>query len=142
MSDYEPQRVGRWMSANVITVKTGLTLFDALEIMQGSRIRHLPVVRAYDNKEVLGMLSNRDVVRAVTAPAPRKGFEPLQENKVDEVMTKPPLHTVTPLTLVREAAETMCREKLSALMVMEGDHLVGIVTSEDLLWALLETTED
>ena len=139
MTEYEPQRVGRWMSSHVITVKPTEILADALEIMQGSRIRHLPVV---DGQEVKGLLSNRDVVRAVAAPAPREGYEPLQENKVSEVMTQGELKTVTPLTLVREAAETCCREKVSALPVVEGKNLVGIVTSEDLLWALLEITED
>ena len=45
-------------------------------------------------------------------------------------------------THVRIAAELVCREKVSALPVLRAGSLVGIVTSEDLLWAFLEGAED
>jgi CBS domain-containing protein len=43
-----------------------------------------------------------------------------------------------PGATLREAAELMCQEKISALPVCDEDELLGIVTSEDLLWAYVE----
>ena len=133
MSDTDPTRVERWMSADLITESPETVLFDALEQMEHHRIRHLPVTD--DQGALIGILSSRDAARATKSEG---GPDPLQTLKVKDVMTGGRLHTVEPSTPVREAAETICREKISALPVKQGNKLVGIVTSEDLLWALLE----
>lgn len=132
---YEPTRVGRWMSADVVTIGPTATVHEALELMTDHRIRHLPVI---EDGEVVGLLSNRDAVRCALQSSPRKGWQPARETRVRDVMTTGRLHSVTPLALVLDAAELMAREKVSALPVVQGKKLVGIVTSEDLLWALLE----
>ncbi len=136
----DPTRVGRWMSQDLITCSPDEILGDALESMTNHRIRHLPVV---DGDLLVGILSSRDATRTALAPSPRAGFEPLQETKVADVMTKGRLIHVDPETHVREAAELICREKISALPVLiQGERLVGIVTSEDLLWAFLDREEE
>lgn len=132
---YEPTRVGRWMSADVVTIDPSATVHDALEVMTDHRIRHLPVV---DHGELVGILSNRDAVRCALQASPRKGWEPTRATKVGDVMTTGRLHSVTPLALVMDAAELLAREKVSALPVVQGKKLVGIVSNEDLLWALLD----
>jgi len=137
MSDTDPTRVERWMSADLIVESPDTVLFDALEQMEHHRIRHLPVTD--DKGHLLGILSSRDAARATRG---KTGEDPLQKLTVKEVMTGGRLHCVEPSTLVREAAETICREKVSALPVKQGEKLVGIVTSEDLLWALLEVTAE
>lgn len=130
--------VGRWMSTELKTVTPESLLADALDLMTNHRIRHLPVEAG---GELVGILSTRDAYRAAMRPSPREGFDALQETKVSDVMTRAPLHTAHPADRVREAAERLCREKVSALPVVEGTRLVGIVTSEDLLWALMETSD-
>lgn len=138
MADYEPRYVGRWMSTSLITTTPDQVLSDAFETFRDERIRHLPVVKG---DALVGILSSRDLLRAVESPAPRRGFELLEEKSVGDVMTKGRLHTVDPYTPVREAIEVMCREKVSALPVLQGKKLIGIVTSEDLLWSVLEAPE-
>jgi CBS domain-containing protein len=127
------------MSTGLITAPPTQVLSDAFETFQSERIRHLPVV---EGDELLGIVSSRDLFRVADSPAPRRGFELLEERTVADVMTKRPLHTVGAGTSVREAIELMCREKVSALPVLQGKKLVGIVTSEDLLWSVLETPEE
>jgi CBS domain-containing protein len=34
----------------------------------------------------------------------------------------------------------MCREKIGALPVMEDGKMIGIISAEDLLWALMQIT--
>jgi acetoin utilization protein AcuB len=133
---YEPTRVGRWMSSDVVTIRPERTVRDALELMTDHRIRHLPVVD--EEGRLVGMLSSRDATRCSLQPSPRKGWEPAKGTKVREVMTTGRLHSVGPNSLVVDAAEVALREKISALPVLRGEELVGIVTNEDLLWALLD----
>lgn len=136
MIDDDPQRVRRWMSAGVVTVLPNTVLSDALETMDALRCRHLPVV---DGGKLVGLLSDRDVRRCVEAGASRS----TEETSVREVMTAAgALRVVHPTTLIREAAELLCREKISSLPVVEGKELVGLVTSEDLLWALVEANPE
>ncbi|TVP88414.1 MAG: cyclic nucleotide-binding/CBS domain-containing protein [Thioalkalivibrio sp.] len=50
---------------------------------------------------------------------------------VGELVTRPPI-TITPESTIRDAAERMTEQEVSALIVMSGDALAGIVTDHDL----------
>jgi acetoin utilization protein AcuB len=127
----DPRFVARWMSKDLETTTPAAALEDALEKMERRRIRHLPVI---DEEKLVGLLSDRDTRRCLGG----EGDAVL----VRDVMTPyPKLRCVERGTLVRDAAEVICREKISSLPVVAGEQLVGIVTSEDLLWAFLEIPE-
>lgn len=126
MTSYPAPVIGHWMSTSLITMKPEKTLDEAKELMQEARIRHLLIVGP--KGELVGILSNRDADRHGDLTA-----------KIDAVMTpRAKLKVTDAYDTVRSAAETMCREKISALPVLQGETLAGIVTSEDLLWALLQ----
>lgn len=129
---YPAPVIGRWMSTSLITLAPTKTLDEAKELMQEARIRHLLVVGP--KGELQGILSNRDV----------DAHGDLKGKAKDAMTSRAELKTTDAYDSVRSAAELMCREKISALPVLQGEKLVGIVTSEDLLWALLqdETRED
>jgi CBS domain-containing protein len=55
------------------------------------------------------------------------------------VMSRHPI-TIPRDFSIHEAAEIMCREKIGALPVIQDGHVVGIISSEDLLWALMQIT--
>lgn len=50
---------------------------------------------------------------------------------VRDIIKRPPVRT-EPTASIREAAATMTRERVSALLVIQDDHLLGIVTDRDL----------
>jgi CBS domain-containing protein len=56
--------VSEVMTANVISVKLGDTVEQAMTVMTEKRIRHLPVL---DNAKVVGMLSIGDLVKETIA---------------------------------------------------------------------------
>ena len=56
---------------------------------------------------------------------------------VEQVMTKN-LISISPDTTIREAAEILASKEFHALPVCEGDLLVGIVTTTDLIKYLIE----
>ncbi len=66
--------IGDIMTGDLITCDIGDNIVDALAMMNGGRIRHLPVI---DGAEVVGLLSVRDVL-AVCIEAMRNGNGQLQ----------------------------------------------------------------
>lgn len=55
-------KVGDIMSTTVFTIHPDQTVEEAMEVMNNHHVRHLPIV---ENERVIGMISLRDVVRAV-----------------------------------------------------------------------------
>lgn len=60
---------------------------------------------------------------------------------VADVMTRDPI-IVTPDTDLLECAKKMVRKRVGSLLLVEKDHLVGIISEKDILWALIKKTKD
>ncbi|RMH41841.1 MAG: CBS domain-containing protein [Deltaproteobacteria bacterium] len=77
-----------------------------------------------DRGKLVGILSNRDVLRAL-------GQADIESVRIGDVMSKR-LITCTEDTTAAEAAELMLEHKIGALPVLGDDgHLVGLVTESD-----------
>jgi acetoin utilization protein AcuB len=118
-------RVADRMTRNPSVVRLGDSLAAARLIMQAERFKHLPVV---ERKRVLGVITDRDV---------RQHAAHLDETLVESVMTADPV-TVSPDTTVKEAASLMLVRSIGCLPVAQNGGLVGIITTTDLLRALLD----
>ncbi|OFW58629.1 MAG: hypothetical protein A2133_07835 [Actinobacteria bacterium RBG_16_64_13] len=127
------------MSKNPITTKLGASVPDALKVMQGSKVRQLPVLD--DKHELVGIVSLVDLFRASPSPATSLSVWEinylLEEITIDKVMTQDVI-TVTEDAAVEEAGRIMAENKISGLPVMRGRELVGIITESDLFNVLLE----
>jgi acetoin utilization protein AcuB len=121
------------MQTKLVTVTPETTLPQAMRLAAERRIRHLPVVAS---GELLGIVSDRDLKQAMASPATSLEAHELSylldRLAVAEIMTKT-LITIGPLSPVEEAARLMLQDKISALPVMDGGQLVGIVTETDVL---------
>lgn len=85
--------------------------------------------------EVLGIVSERDIVRATAATGDPGGLTARQ------LMTRV-LHTVGPRTLIGEALAMMTDRRVRHLPVLEDDgRLVGMVSIGDLVKARIEEAE-
>lgn len=58
-------KVSEIMSTNIHTIHPDATVEEAMELMNGKHIRHLPVIADDQDNEILGMISLRDVVRTI-----------------------------------------------------------------------------
>ena len=58
------RKINRYMDKNVITVSSETTLEECMAIMANKHVRHLPVM---DKKEIIGLISYGDVIRALVA---------------------------------------------------------------------------
>ncbi len=128
------------MSRNPITTRPEASVPDALKVMQGSKIRQLPVLDPKTN-ELVGIVSLVDLFRVSPSPATSLSVWEvdylLEKITVEKVMTREVI-TVTEDTAVEEAGRIMSDNKVSGLPVMRGDELVGIITESHLFEILLE----
>ncbi len=90
------------------------------------------VVVCSDGGRVLGMISERDIVRAVA-----EGVNDILALKVDQLFTEDPV-LCSPGDNVDEVAETMRERHFRHMPVVEHGKLVGIVTLGDILARTLE----
>lgn len=112
------------MTNHIITVPYGTSLFEASELMKEKRIRHLPI---RDNDTgVVGILSQRDLQ-----------YVPDSKNLSVELFMSSPVEFVDQEVSVQHAIFKMLETKISCLLVIgSGNEVMGILTTDDLLWHL------
>jgi acetoin utilization protein AcuB len=116
------------MTRHAETIHPDDSLAKAKSIMDVAGFRRLVVVK---NDEVVGMLTDRDM---------RAQLGYLDTTKVNAAMTSPVI-SVGPHSTVQEAARLMLKHKVGGLPVLDNKKLVGIVTTIDMIRALLEIIE-
>lgn len=126
------------MTKDVIKLKLNDELTKAEGLFKKHKIRHIPVV---DGTKVIGMLSYSDLLRISFADAV---FEDEEIDTVvydmfdiHQVMTKN-IVVVGKETTIKQAAEILAEREFHALPVVDDGHLVGIVTTTDMIKYLLK----
>ncbi|HEX7772097.1 MAG TPA: CBS domain-containing protein, partial [Pyrinomonadaceae bacterium] len=120
--------VGQFMSTDLFTVNPDDLIDLAASVMDWRHIRHVPVEDA--EGRLVGVVTHRGLLRMMISRAD-SDTKPVT---VREIMVKDPV-TVSPSTSSLEAMELMRRHRVGCLPVVDGDELVGIVTSYDFLEA-------
>lgn len=130
------------MTKDVLTVPPDLSIREAAEIFSTERLGGAPVVRL---GRIIGMLSASDLLDFIAAlpeePDEARGGSThgiLEMHTVEEAMTRGPVRSLAPDDPVTLAAEVMKRERLHRLPIVERDHLVGIVSTVDLVTAIAD----
>lgn len=130
--------VGRRMSHPVFTVQPDTPITKAHELMAREKVHRAPVVK---NGKLVGIVTENDIQKAYPSSATSLAVwevASLIENiKVKDIMIKN-VKTVQEATSIEEAARVMVDNKISALPVMRGQELVGIITETDLFRIMLE----
>lgn len=107
-----------------VTGTSDMTVSDVVRLFAEKRIGAVPIV---DGTEVVGIMSERDLVYCVAA----EGAEGL-EKPVSEVMTSPPI-TVDPNFSILAALSLMTKRRIRHLPVVDNDALVGFISIGDLV---------
>ncbi len=110
--------------ADVVQVGSGETVRTVIALLADRRIGCVPVV---DGGQVVGIFSERDVVRQIAS----RGAAIL-DAPVSEVMTSP-AHTVEPGMSVLTALSLMTQRRMRHLPVCEGDRMIGFISIGDLV---------
>ncbi len=117
--------VGKRMSGKVVTLTPDDYLSTAQSSMWKGGFRRLPVLQ---DERLVGIITDRDL---------RENLGRLDRTRIGEAMTDNPL-TVTPETTLEEAAQTLLKNKIGGLPVVEDGKLIGIITTSDILQAFLD----
>ena len=127
------------MTTSIIKLNITDTLTKAETLFKKNHIRHIPVV---NSNKIVGMLSYTDLLRISFADAV-DGDDTIIDStvynmfSVEQVMSKN-LVSVSPETTIKATAEILAKREFHALPVCEGDLLVGIVTTTDLIQYLID----
>lgn len=130
--------VREFMNPSPVSISPDTPLLEAEWRMQEGGFRHLPIVDAYDR--LVGIVSDRDLREAAPSDATTLSRQELtyllSRLTVEDVM-KSPVLTARPGEPAETAAIRMREHKVSALPVVDDDRLIGIVTTTDMLDALV-----
>ena len=134
------------MAKDPLTIDPEATVGAALDIMRTKHVRHLPVVD--EAGALMGIVTDRDLRHAAFSSAvqeylpvrarrlARQIGETLENLRVRDVMTWAVV-TTGPETPVLSAALIMFESRVGSLPVIERGRLVGLLTEQDVLKALM-----
>jgi acetoin utilization protein AcuB len=121
------------MQTRLVTVTPETTLPQAIRLAAQRGIRHLPVL---DGDRLVGIVSDRDLKRAMASPATSLEAHELtyllERLQMREIMTRAVM-TIGTMFPVEDAARLMVQERIGALPVTEDGRLIGLVTETDIL---------
>lgn len=127
------------MTTSIIKLNITDTLTKAETLFKKNHIRHIPVV---NSNKIVGMLSYTDLLRISFADAVDEDDTIIDSTvynmfSVEQVMSKN-LVSISPETTIKATAEILAKREFHALPVCEGNLLVGIVTTTDLIQYLID----
>ena len=121
------------MTRELVTVVSETTAAEALALCRMNRIRHLPVL---EGRRLVGVISDRDLRAATPALGDLARAEALDRIRVADEMARD-VTTARPEDPIEDAAMAMYERKIGCLPVVEGEDLVGILTTSDVMRALV-----
>jgi CBS domain-containing protein len=125
--------IDRIMTTDPVIIGPGDSAAKARNLLETSAIHHLPVV---DNGRLVGMVSSADLLKLYVLD---EDVALATLATVSQIMELDPVVLSAAATL-RDAAEKLMKGGFHALPVVDADRsLVGIVTSVDLIDALLKS---
>jgi len=125
------------MTGNVTSIPSTASLAEARRVMDAHKLRRLPVI---EKGKLVGIITRDALDRA--GPSQLTSFNIhditriLNKVTVKEVMGKN-LVTVSPDATVEEGVTLAQQKKVGSLLVLDGDRLVGIATTNDFFYKML-----
>ena len=137
--------VSMWMTRDLVTIEPATPITEAAFLMAVKRIRRLPVAEQHaGSTHPVGIISATDILHAY--PPEVNPFAILSREvdrvhvKASDIMSRK-LQTVTPETPIEDAARIMQNKKISTLLVIQKEKLVGLITESDIFRAFLGILE-
>ncbi len=132
-------KVEKWMTRNPITIEKDATVIEAIHLMKEKKIRRVPVM---DKGKIAGIVTEKMIL----------DFQPSKATSLDTwevhyILSKTPVtaamnpkpYKIAPDTPLTDVAKLLHDRKLNGILVVnERDELVGILTTTNLLEALIE----
>jgi Zn-dependent protease/CBS domain-containing protein len=119
------ETIARFMKTDLTTVPPGLPVINLVEdYIYKYHHKMFPVVA--DSNDLLGCVTTNEVKNLPREEWPRRMVREI-------VLPCTPENTVSPEADAQQALKRMTRSGISRLMVVKGNHLLGIISLKDLL---------
>jgi CBS domain-containing protein len=116
----------------VHSISPEATVFDALKTMADKNVGALAV---FKGDELVGIISERDYARKIVL---RSKFS--KDTPVNEIMSTD-VATVIPDSDIEKCMELMTEKRVRHLPVVEGEHVVGIISIGDIVKGIIDHKE-
>jgi CBS domain-containing protein len=127
------------MTEKVFTLKPKDDLAALYDLMDSRHVRHVPIVDS--EGELVGLVTDRDLSRSALGAVEELPLsverDILRRRRIRDIMASEP-DSIEPDATLKEAAEILLESKVGCLPVVEGLHLVGILTEADFVRDFLE----
>lgn len=134
MNAYAP--ISTIMETDLVTVNPEETLLAVKKIFEQHSFHHLPVVRF---KKIVGIISKTDFQHftgGLNHASEQEVATLLANKKAEDIMTKG-LGKLEPDDRINVALEIFSKNWFHALPVVKNDELIGIVTTQDVIKAII-----
>jgi CBS domain-containing protein len=111
-----------YMTTDVVNVEIPGNRDDVLKILKRTGISGVPVIK---NKKIVGIITRKDLLRKP------------EETQLGLLMTAKPI-VIEPDMDIREAAGMLVSRRIRRLPVVEGGHLIGLLSVADVVAALAQ----
>ena len=117
-------RVKDCMCNNVVRATSETTLEKVAKLMQENDVGCVPICNQENN--VIGFITDRDIITRCIANGKN-----CAQTKASDIMTTKVIKT-TPDTQIDDATQTMSKNQIKRLPVIENNQIVGIISIGDL----------
>jgi CBS domain-containing protein len=135
-TDY--QKVSQFMLTDIFTVRPDDPIELVSELMAWERARYVPVED--DRGRLVGLVSFRGVMRHMSDIA--RGVTKGEMTAPVSSIMRTELVTVTPDTGTRDAVALMRQHRIGALPVVQGEHIVAMLTEEEFVGLAAKAVEE
>lgn len=119
------EHILRGKEAKIVSIRPALSLIDAASALSLHRIG--AVLVSNEDNPILGILSERDIVRAVATRGAGALAESVADNMTSEVVV------CTASASLIEVLEIMTNRKFRHMPVVENEQLIGIISIGDIV---------
>lgn len=127
------------MNTGFQTISPNEYLSKAEKMFFANKLKHLPVVRG---GKLVGIITHTDIKRMSFANTFDEAEAEIDTSifsmlKVGQVMTSKPF-TLPSNTSIREVAEVLAKKEFRTIPIVDGEQLVGMISTKDLIKFFLE----
>mgnify|MGYP001205511237 FL=1 len=130
-SNNENSLISQLLKRDVISINPNKTVFNAIKLLTENNIGALPVIN--DNKELCGIISERDIIRAMSQNIGTN----FKKSLINSIMTSNVI-TISNNAISEDIMDIMTKNKIRHIPIVENKLLMGIVSIGDVVKRLLE----
>jgi CBS domain-containing protein len=129
------EQILREKGGQVYSVAESASLKEAAELLDSRKVGAMLILN--EGGALIGVISERDIVRAVARGGPAALKQPVSDSMTRQVVTARPRETI------EAAMDRMTDRRIRHLPVVEGGRLMGVISIGDLVkWRIAEATAE